>query len=61
MPRLSPLALKERASMVFLEKGNLDVLDGAFVVVDAAGVRTHIPEHPRMTIREYWCSPQARG
>ena len=47
--------------MVFLEKGNLDVLDGAFVVVDAAGVRTHIPEHPRMTIREYWCSPQARG
>ena len=29
--------------MVFLEKGNLDVLDGAFVVVDATGVRTHIP------------------
>lgn len=29
--------------MVFLEKGNLDVLDGAFVLVDASGVRTHIP------------------
>lgn len=29
--------------MVFLEKGNLDVLDGSFVLVDAAGVRTHIP------------------
>jgi len=43
LPRLSPLALKERASMVFLEKGNLDVLDGAFVLVDASGVRTHIP------------------
>ncbi|MFH0789686.1 MAG: subtype I-E CRISPR-associated endonuclease Cas1, partial [Pseudomonadota bacterium] len=29
--------------MVFLEKGNLDVLDGAFVLVDKNGVRTHIP------------------
>lgn len=29
--------------MVFLEKGNLDVLDGAFVLVNASGVRTHIP------------------
>jgi CRISPR-associated protein Cas1 len=28
---------------VFIEKGNLDVLDGAFVVVDKNGVRTHIP------------------
>jgi len=43
LPRLTPLALKERASMVFLEKGNLDVLDGSFVLVDADGVRTHIP------------------
>ena len=43
LPRLSPLALKERASMVFLEKGNLDVVDGSFVLVDASGVRTHIP------------------
>lgn len=43
LPRLTPLALKERASMVFLEKGNLDVLDGAFVLVNASGVRTHIP------------------
>lgn len=43
LPRLTPLALKERASLVFLERGNLDVLDGAFVVVDATGTRTHIP------------------
>ena len=43
LPRLTPLALKERASMVFLEKGNLDVLDGSFVLVDGSGVRTHIP------------------
>jgi len=43
LPNLSPLALKERASLVFLERGQLDVLDGAFVLVDATGVRTHIP------------------
>ncbi len=43
LPKLSPIALKERASMVFLEKGKLDVLDGSFVLVDAEGVRTHIP------------------
>lgn len=43
LPRLRPLALKERASMVFLERGNLDVLDGSFVLVDATGVRTHVP------------------
>lgn len=29
--------------MLFVEKGNLDVLDGSFVVVDKNGVRTHIP------------------
>lgn len=29
--------------MLFLEYGQLDVLDGAFVLVDKTGVRTHIP------------------
>lgn len=29
--------------MAHVEKGNIDVLDGAFVVVDKNGVRTHIP------------------
>ena len=43
LPTLKPLMLKERLSVLFLEKGNLDVLDGAFVVVDKTGVRTHIP------------------
>lgn len=38
-----PIPLKERTSIIFIEKGNLDVLDGAFVVVDKNGVRTHIP------------------
>lgn len=35
--------MKERVSMIFIEKGQVDVLDGAFVVVDETGVRTHIP------------------
>ena len=29
--------------MIFIEYGQVDVLDGAFVVIDAKGVRTHIP------------------
>lgn len=43
LPKLKPIAIKERISMMFLEKGELDVLDGAFVLVDKSGVRTHIP------------------
>ncbi len=29
--------------MFFIERGEIDVLDGAFVVIDKNGVRTHIP------------------
>jgi CRISPR-associated protein Cas1 len=43
LPPLKPIALKERVSLLFLEKGHLDVLDGAFVLVDQTGIRTHIP------------------
>ena len=43
LPPLKPIPMKDRISAVFVEKGNLDVLDGAFVVVDKNGVRTHIP------------------
>jgi CRISPR-associated protein Cas1 len=35
--------IKERQSMVFLRYGELDVIDGAFVLVDSKGVRTMIP------------------
>jgi len=38
-----PIPLKDRSSLVFLEKGRVDVLDGAFVLVDERGVRTHVP------------------
>lgn len=43
LPALKPIAMKERVSLVFIEKGQVDRLDGAFVVVDKSGVRTHIP------------------
>lgn len=43
LPPLKPLPIKDRVSMIFLEHGQLDVIDGAFVLVDKNGVRTHIP------------------
>lgn len=43
LPPLKPIPIKERLSVLFVEKGQIDVLDGAFVVVDERGVRTHIP------------------
>ena len=43
LPSLKPISIKERLSILFVEKGHLDVLDGAFVVLDKIGVRTHIP------------------
>jgi CRISPR-associated protein Cas1 len=43
LPPPRPLPLKDRSSIIFIEKGNVDVLDGAFVVVDKNGIRTHIP------------------
>lgn len=43
LPPLKPIAMKERLSLLFLEKGELNVLDGAFVLVDENGVRMHIP------------------
>lgn len=43
LPDLGPIPMKERISVLFVEKGHIDVIDGAFVVVDANGVRTHIP------------------
>lgn len=38
-----PIPIRDRSSMIFIEKGRLDVLDGAFVVVDERGIRTQIP------------------
>lgn len=43
LPPLKPLPMKDRVSMIFVQYGQIDVLDGAFVVIDKTGVRTHIP------------------
>lgn len=43
LPALKPIPIKDRTSIIFIEYGQLDVLDGAFVVIDKNGVRTHIP------------------
>lgn len=43
LPPPRPIPIRDRASILFVEKGRLDVLDGAFVMVDEGGVRTHIP------------------
>lgn len=41
---LKPIPIKDRTSMVFVGRGQLDVRDGAFVVVDEVnGERMHIP------------------
>ncbi len=43
LPALKPIPIKDRLAVLYIEYGHLDVLDGAFVVVDQKGVRTHIP------------------
>lgn len=43
LPPLRPIPIKDRLSILYIERGNLDVIDGAFVVVDVTGVRTHVP------------------
>ena len=43
LPPPRPIPLKDRSSLVFVERAQLDVIDGAFVALDSEGVRTHIP------------------
>jgi CRISPR-associated protein Cas1 len=43
LPPLKPIMMRERVSLIFIEYGQVDVVDGAFVVIDKNGVRTHIP------------------
>lgn len=38
-----PIPIKDRASILCVERGELNVLDGAFVILDETGERTHIP------------------
>lgn len=43
LPDLGPIPLKERNSILFVERCHVDVRDGAFVMIDKEGVRTHVP------------------
>ena len=43
LPPPRPIPIKDRSSILFVERGQIDVIDGAFVVLDARGVRTVIP------------------
>lgn len=40
---LRPIPMKDRAGIIFLEYGELDVIDSAVVLVDKNGIRTQIP------------------
>jgi CRISPR-associated protein Cas1 len=40
---LRPIPIRDRSSIVFLAYGQVDVIDGAFVLVDATGTRVQIP------------------
>jgi CRISPR-associated protein Cas1 len=76
LPPLKPIPIKERLSIVFVEKGEIDVVDGAFVVFDQQGFRvrpvlTDIPVGGVACImlaackaalgRVTRCSPRPRG
>ena len=39
----NPIPMKERTSMVWLQCGNIEVQDGALVLIDKDGIRTHLP------------------
>lgn len=40
---LRPIPIKERSAIIFLQYGEVDVIDGAFVLVDKNGARVQIP------------------
>jgi CRISP-associated protein Cas1 len=40
---LRPIAIKDRSAIVFLEYGQVDVIDNAFVLVDQLGARIQVP------------------
>ncbi len=43
LPPPKPIPLKDRSALVFVERARVDVVDGAFVAINADGTRTHIP------------------
>lgn len=43
LPRLKPIPIKDRFSVLFLERGHLNVEDSAFLWIDSEGLRVQIP------------------
>lgn len=43
LEKLNPIPIKHRFSVLFLEKGHLNMEDGSFLWIDHEGVRVHIP------------------
>lgn len=43
LPPPRPIPMKDRSTLVFVERAQLDVADGAFVAMNADGTRTQIP------------------
>lgn len=43
LPPPRPIPIKDRSTLVFVERAQLDVADGAFVAINADGTRTQIP------------------
>ncbi len=40
---LKPIPIEERVSVICIERGEIDLIDGAFVVVNVKGIRSQIP------------------
>lgn len=43
LPPLKPIAMKQRSSLMFVKRSQIDVVDGAFVMIAEDQVRTHVP------------------
>ena len=56
LPPLKPIAMKERVSMVFIQKGQVDVKDGAIVVIDETGNSQVFPTPVVMTRSSKRCA-----
>jgi CRISP-associated protein Cas1 len=41
--KIRPITIKDRSSIVFLQYGEIDVIDSAFVLTDQKGIRVQIP------------------
>lgn len=43
LPKIRPVPIKERVSVMFAEKCQIDVVNGAFVMINSEGVYTQVP------------------